>query len=134
MICPATPTRRFWKPAWGTTTARDRQDRLHLVFREWKNGVATLSYQSNMAGQVAWPPSSELAVAPGRQRGYGIFYHRLFVDRKDALYVSFSFLTMQANDFPRALAVSEDGGRTWRLATRQNFLRRTRASESQPQG
>jgi hypothetical protein len=104
----------------------DGQDRLHLVFREWKNGVATLSYQSKMAGEDAWPPSSELAVAPGRQRGYGIFYHRLFVDREDALYVSFSFLTMQANDFPRALAVSEDGGSTWRLAARQDFLRRTR--------
>ncbi len=103
----------------------DPQDRLHLAFREWKGGVATLSSQSKPAAADAWPPSRTLVFAPAKQRGYGIFYHRFFIDRRGALYLSFTFNAQKGGTYPRALMLSEDAGRTWQLATTQAFLRRT---------
>lgn len=103
----------------------DSKDALHAAFREWKGStVATLSTQSKPAAADAWPASTTLVSAPGKQRGYGIFYHRLFIDRRDALYLSFTFNAQKGGSFPRALMVSEDGGRTWRQATTATFARR----------
>jgi len=107
----------------------DRGDRLHSFFREWRSGVASLSYQSKPAASDAWPRSVPLVWAPGKQRGYGIFYHRVFFDRAGAIYVSFTFNAQKGGTYPRALMVSEDGGKSWRLATTQTFLRRTQAEK-----
>jgi hypothetical protein len=107
--------------------ACDAADELHLVFRQWRSRVATLSYQRKPAAAPAWPTSETLVFAPRKQRGYGIFYHRLFLDRRDALYLSFTFFTFMdkpAGTYPRALLLSEDRGRTWRLATTADFARR----------
>jgi len=105
----------------------DRSNTLHCVFREWKSGVATLSYQTRPAeAEAPWSKSVTLVYAPGKQKGYGIFYHRAFFDRAGAIYVSFTFNAQKGGAYPRALMVSEDAGRTWRPATTDTFARRVR--------
>jgi hypothetical protein len=66
-------------------------------------------------------------------RGYGIFYHRLFIDRAGALYLSFTFNATKGGTYPRALAVSEDGGGTWRLADTETFRRRIAPAAGRPE-
>jgi hypothetical protein len=104
----------------------DKGDRLHSFFRQWRSTGATLSYQAKPAAADAWPTSVTLVRSPLDQKGYGIFYHRVFFDRAGAIYVSFTFNAQKGGTYPRALIVSEDGGRTWRLATTRTFARRTR--------
>ena len=107
----------------------DDNDRLHTFFREWKSG-ATLSVQHKPARADAWGPSLTLVNAPLKQRGYGIFYHRAWFDRAGAIYVSFTFNAQKGGVYPRALIVSEDGGKTWRLATTETFVRRLRQAKA----
>ncbi len=107
------------------------KDSLLSAFREWKDGVATLSMQSKPAGADRWPASRTLVVAPGRKKGYGIFYHRLFVDRGGVLYLSFTFFTFRDKGetfYPRLLIASGDGGATWSPATREDLAARVKAS------
>ena len=62
--------------------------------------------------------------------GYSIYYHKLTIDRHGWLYLSYSYWTSDTtyqDDYPdryhnRAIVVSKDGGRTWKLATTQDFL------------
>ena len=61
--------------------------------------------------------------------GYSIYYHKLTVDRLGNLYLSYSYwtnsLTYQS-DYPehyhnRAIQMSKDGGRSWKLAETADF-------------
>jgi len=97
-------------------------DRLHLAYRRWESGRAGLAWRHKPAGGDAWSEPQPVALPPEGMRGYGIFYHRLFVDRAGALYLSFTFNATKGGTYPRALAVSEDG-RTWRLADKETFRR-----------
>jgi hypothetical protein len=77
-------------------------------------------YQHKPAQAMDWSDPVTLADPPPGHTGYSVYYHRLFIDRRDALYLSFTFYEMDTKDsgvYPRALAVSVDQGRTWRLAT-----------------
>lgn len=109
----------------------DKGDRLHSVFRQWAPH-ATLAYQSSPVGGLKWGASKTLvlgALKPGKYE-YGIFYHRLFIDRASTLYVSFTFFEFRTDtkgNYPEALAVSRDGGKTWRLADEKTFTRHTLA-------
>ncbi len=53
---------------------------------------------------------------------YGVFYHRLTVDRGGRLFLSYDywstfwFYRMDHFGRRRALVMSPDGGRTWKLA------------------
>ena len=103
----------------------DRQNRLHCAFRQGKPHV-TLSYQVRTDH---WSESKTLVHgANPRGRGaYGVLYHRMFIDRYGAVYVSFTFWeakTRNEGQYPRALIVSVDGGKTWDLATHERFARR----------
>jgi hypothetical protein len=94
----------------------DSSDRLHTVYRKHPQ----LLYVHKPAGADKWSPPRELVRAPTGHKGYTVFYHRLFIDRKDALYLSFTFYEFHTGDkgrYPRALAISEDGGKSWHLAT-----------------
>lgn len=98
------------------TLVCDSSGRLHTVYRKHPR----LLYVHKPAGADRWSRPRELVCAPTGHKGYTIFYHRLFIDRKDALYLSFTFYEFHTRDkgrYPRALAVSEDGGTSWRLAT-----------------
>ena len=102
----------------------DRRDRLHCVYRAHPR----LLYQHKPAAGATWSKPIELVRAPKGHKGYTIFYHRLFIDRTGAMYLSFTFFefkTAAQGRYPRALAVSEDAGKSWRLATTATFTRRT---------
>ncbi len=108
------------------------KDSLLSAFREWKDNVATLSLQSKPAGADRWPASRTLVIAPGRARGYGIFYHRLFLDRGGTLYLSFTFFTFRDKGetfYPRLLITSGDGGKTWSMASKEDFIARAKKAE-----
>jgi len=103
----------------------DKKDILHTVYRVHPR----LHYQHKPAAGDRWSARRVLVNPPPGHRGYSIFYHRLFIDRAGALYLSFTFWetrTKSKGRYPRALAVSEDGGATWRLATAETFGRRAR--------
>jgi hypothetical protein len=101
----------------------DRRDVLHTVYRVHPR----LYHQQKPAGARTWSKRRVMVNPPPGHQGYSIFYHRLFIDRAGALYLSFTFWetrTREKGRYPRALAVSEDGGATWRLATTEVFRRR----------
>ena len=103
----------------------DADNRLHSVFREWIPH-ASLGYSHASAPNCDWrgPETLVHGANPKGVRGYGIFYHRLFIDRASNLYLRFTFLeftTGKDGDYPEALIVSHDGGANWQLADRQTL-------------
>jgi hypothetical protein len=107
-------------------------DTLHSAFRLWRSGVepfpassyATLAYQRKRAGQP-WEPPRVLIVSPFSE--YSVFYHRLTIDRKGRLFLSYDYWStywFYRNDHfghRRALLMSPDGGDTWKLADTQDL-------------
>jgi hypothetical protein len=101
-------------------------DTLHLVFRTWTEDgeyhpvshYANLGYKRRQKGGD-WEPMRRLAVAPFTE--YSIWYHRLTVDRRGRLYVSFDywstfwFYRTDHVGARRKTIWSEDGGQTWQL-------------------
>jgi len=112
-----------------------RDDTLHLVFRLWRRRKkpfplaihATLAYQRKPPGK-SWEPPRILVEAAFSE--YSIFYHRLTIDRIGRLFLSYDYWStywFYRNDYPadhRALIMSEDGGRSWKLAQTRDFQRR----------
>ncbi len=113
----------------------DSKDTLHIAFRQWRAGVdpyhsgqnyAALSYQRKPKGKP-WEDARPLVVAAFP--GYSIYYHKLTIDRRDRLYLSYSYWTPNetyVRDFPgrylhRAVLSSADGGDTWKLAETRDF-------------
>jgi len=103
----------------------DQNNQLHTVFRQWLPH-ATLGYTSTEAKQAKWAANQTLvhgALERGRYQ-YGIFYHRLFIDRRSNLLLAFTFFEFRTGAdgrYPQALAISKDAGRTWQLATTADF-------------
>jgi hypothetical protein len=107
-------------------------DTLHSVFRLWQSGIepfpastyATLAYQRKRAGQP-WEPPRVLIIPPFSE--YSVFYHRLTIDRKGRLFLSYdhwSTFWFYRNDHlgrRRALLMSPDGGDTWKMAETQDL-------------
>ena len=112
----------------------DRDDTLHLVFRLWLEDnkyypagyYANLAYMSKRPAEK-WSDARPLVVAPFSE--YSIFYHRLTIDRKGALFLSYDywstfwFYRTDHRGNRRALLMSPDGGDTWKLAPSSAFLR-----------
>ncbi len=113
----------------------DGRDTLHIAFRQWRCGVdpyhagrnyAALSYQRKPKGKP-WEKARPLVVAP--LPGYSIYYHKLTLDRRGRLYLSYSYLSKAKtyqDDLPglyhyRAVLTSQDGGDTWKLAATADF-------------
>lgn len=110
-------------------------DTLHSVFRLWRhdpayhpNGAifATLAYQRKRPGQ-SWEPPRILVVSALSE--YSIFYHRLTVDRKGRLFLSYDYWSTywfyRTDHFGsrRALMMSPDGGDNWKLVETQDLRR-----------
>jgi hypothetical protein len=117
-----------WRGQTYATLVCDQGDLLHTAFRVHPR----LLYQTKPARDGRWSKPRVLANPPPGHKGYTIYYHRLFIDRDGALYLSFTFWewnTQAKGRYPRALVVSEDAGKTWRLATASTFDRRTRRVE-----
>jgi hypothetical protein len=110
------------------TLVCDSYGRLHSVYRQ--HGSLRYVYKSPNA--PAWSKPVEIVKQPRDHRGYTIFYHRLFIDRADALYLSFTFRTQEKGLYPRVLAISDDNGKSLRLATTQDMQARViRAEQSE---
>ena len=104
----------------------DPDDTLHLVFRAWTtDGVyhphsqyANLGYKRKLKGSD-WEPMRRLAVAPFSE--YSIWYHRLTIDRRGRLFVSFDiwstfwFYRTDHVGSRRKTIMSSDGGDSWQL-------------------
>lgn len=101
-------------------------DSLYLAFRLWQRGkdpfpassYATLAIQRKRPGQP-WEPARVLIVPPFSE--YSVFYHRLTVDRRGQLFLSYDywstywFYRTDRGSSRRALMMSPDGD-TWKLA------------------
>ena len=105
---------------------------LHAVFRLWRyhtqpfpaSTYAVLAYQRKRPGQP-WEPPRILIVPPFSE--YSVYYHRLTIDRKGRLFLSYDYWStfwFYRNDHlgsRRALLMSPDGGDTWKLAQTDDF-------------
>mgnify|MGYP005623508499 FL=1 len=146
----------------------DSRDRLHLVARNVSRGhdrdgnplpademnadsmMRTLDYfrgSRQADGSWKWEEKGAL-VMPLWHRRYSIFYHKLAIDRKDRLFLTYSYFGAQLSDeatvvyrekwpgekipdpplkgmwmrpHDPAILMSSDGGDTWRLALTQDF-------------
>jgi hypothetical protein len=110
----------------------DPDDTLHLVFRVWtEDGIyhptshyANLGYKRKRKGKD-WEPMRRLAVAPFSE--YSIWYHRLTIDRRGRLFVSFDYWStfwFYRNDHignRRKTIMSPDGGESWQLLRTQDL-------------
>ena len=113
----------------------DSHDTLHTAFRQWRRNVdpyfggqiyAALSYQRKPRGRP-WEKARPLIVPPLPR--YSIYYHNLTHDRRDSLYLSYSYYSVDEayrNDIPgqydyRAVITSPDGGTTWKLLETADF-------------
>ena len=111
----------------------DHDNALHLVFRLWLSdnkyfpagNYANLAYMRKLPGKK-WSDARPLVVAPFSE--YSIFYHRLTIDRKGALFLSYDywstfwFYRTDHRGNRRSLLMSPDGGNTWKLAPSSDFL------------
>ncbi|UCG47436.1 MAG: BNR-4 repeat-containing protein [Phycisphaerales bacterium] len=111
----------------------DHDNVLHLVFRLWlsDNKYFPASHYANLAymrklPQQKWSDARPLVVAPFSE--YSIFYHRITIDRKGALFLSYDywstfwFYRTDHRGSRRALLMSRDGGNAWKLASSDDFL------------
>jgi hypothetical protein len=112
----------------------DADDTLHIACRQWRQNkevyfdgslYGALSYQQKPAGQP-WGDAQVLIVPPTTT--YSIFYHKMSLDREGRLYLSYNFRTNVGGynfETPvyqyRAVITSADLGKTWQLATSQDF-------------
>ncbi|MFW6108385.1 MAG: BNR-4 repeat-containing protein [bacterium] len=111
----------------------DLEDTVHIVFRQWRKDeahhegkqYAALSYQRKRKG-YRWEEPRPLVVAP--VPGYSIFYHKLALDRRGRLFLSYShwstsepYKSLPGRYHYPAVLCSRDGGSTWHLATTADF-------------
>jgi hypothetical protein len=111
----------------------DEDDALHLVFRLWRTDTeyfpsgsyATLAHMVKRPGE-AWSEPRVLVAPPLSE--YSIFYHRLTIDRKGALFLSYDYWStfwFYRTDHwgsRRALLRSADGV-VWKLAGNDDLVR-----------
>jgi len=73
-----------------------------------------------------WSEPNVLVTAPFTE--YSIFYHRLTIDQKGRLFLSYDYWSTfwyyrtDHKDRRRALLMSPDGGRTWKLADNDDLV------------
>jgi hypothetical protein len=110
-----------------------RDDTLFTIFRSWQRGkppflashYATLALQRKTA-EGAWEEPQVLIVPPFSE--YSVFYHRLTVDRKGRLFLSYDYWSThwfyRIDHFGRRRVTmfSSDGGQTWKFLTTEDLL------------
>jgi glucose/arabinose dehydrogenase len=110
------------------TLVSSSKGQLHTVYRQH----GSLRYVQKSPGSSTWSKPREIVRQPKGHSGYTGFYHRLFIDHNDTLYLSFSFYefkTKEEGRYPRALVVSTDNGASWHLATTASMQSRVTTAE-----
>ena len=106
---------------------------LHLVFRLWRSNTtyfpnsyfAALAYMSKNPGEP-WSEPRTLVVAPFSN--YSIYYHRLTIDRKGRLFLSYDywstywFYRTDHRGRRRTLLMSPDGGKNWEYVSKEDLM------------
>jgi hypothetical protein len=104
----------------------DSSGTLHVAYRYWRYNAephptshhATLAYSSKRPGEPWTAPRVLVAAAFSE---YSIFYHRLLIDRRDRLFLSYDYWSTywfyRTDHFGdrRTLIMSGDDGETWKL-------------------
>lgn len=111
----------------------DKDDTLHLVSRIWRRGEEphAASYHARLAHQRKtpqgkWEDPQWLVVPPFSE--YNVFYHRLTVDHLGRLFLSYDcwstywFYRTDHVGTRRALMMSADGGKHWKLAESEDLV------------
>ena len=106
----------------------DKHDVLHTVFRLWgtqhpvfpTGAFAQLATQTKPALAENWSVPEILIYPPFTD--YSVFYHRLGIDRKGTIYLSYIYWSTywfyrNENAFSRSLLKSEDEGKSWKLVS-----------------
>lgn len=128
----AEPTGGEWDQTYiGLVCGAD--DTLHLASRIWRRGEEPhpASYHARLARQQKqadgpWESPQWLVVPPFSE--YNVFYHRLTIDRQGRLFLSYdcwSTYWFYRTDHPgsrRALMMSADGGKNWKLAENSDLI------------
>lgn len=110
----------------------DQENTVHTVFRYWQHReepypethYATLAYMSKKQGEQ-WSEPRILVKAPLSH--YSNFRHRLTIDRKGRLFLSYDywstywFYRNDRKDVGRTLLMSSDGGRSWKLVSGNDY-------------
>lgn len=135
----AVPTITDWRQTYIGLVC-DADDTLHLVSRVWRYGeephrasyCATLTHQQKKP-DGPWEAPQWLVVPPFSE--YSVFYHRLTVDRLGRLFLSYDcwstywfYRTDHVGD-RRALMMSADGGKQWKLVEAKDFADNSLPSE-----
>ena len=108
-------------------------DTLYTAFRLWQRGMApfpnshfaTLALQRKVSTGT-WEEPEVLIIPPFSE--YSIFYHRLTVDRRGRLFLSYDYWSThwfyRIDHFGRRRVTifSSDGGRTWKFLTTKDLL------------
>jgi hypothetical protein len=111
----------------------DQDNTLHTIFRYWQHNAepfpdthyATLAYMSKRKGRK-WSEPQILVQAPLSH--YSNFRHRLTIDRKGRLFISYYywstywFYRTDRKYVDRVLFMSSDGGKTWHLASGDDII------------
>jgi hypothetical protein len=118
---------------------RDRDDRLHIVYREYQNETEAngrayyLAYQRKDPGAVYWEDPDILVYPP--HEWYSIYYHQLTIDHYGHLYLALSYYTTKTTSpvyqwflDPEngiyqfsTMMTSDNGGASWQWASREKF-------------
>jgi hypothetical protein len=110
-----------------------RDDTLHLVCRYWRSQeepfpashYGTLAHLRKPSGKP-WEAPRVLIVPPFSE--YSVYYHRLTIDRIGRLFLSYDmwstywFYRTDHRGNRRALLLSPDGGKTWKLAETRDLV------------
>ena len=111
----------------------DQSDMLHVVFRMGRTpdntfpigSSSSLSLMSKPAMADAWSEPRQLVVPAFTD--YCVYYHRLVIDRNNRIFLSYDYWStywFYRNDQAksrRALMMSPDGGKNWRLVSDKNL-------------
>ena len=94
------------------TLVADSRNTLHLTPRN----ANRLEYQFRPEnGQ--WSEPVVIAWQSPDYKGYAVYYHHLFIDCNDNLYLAFSYNDKNTVNRPKLIAVSPDRGKTWQLCS-----------------
>ena len=104
----------------------DANNKKHTFFRA--SSPYKLYYQNGDCEDGYENDNGQLFVDQNSKNSYRVYYHHLNKDRNNRIYVSWtpnSGADYKTWDFRRVLAFSDDSGKTWKIATREDFINAT---------